>query len=332
MVFDRDGDPVRWGIIGCGDVCEVKSGPAFNKIEGSSLVAVMRRNFELAADFAKRHQVPRFYGNAEALIADAEVDAVYIATPPSSHKEYALMVARAGKICCIEKPMAMNYQECLEINEAFASRNIPVFVAYYRRSLPRFKQVKSWLEQELIGEVLHLQWTLRKPHSDLDRRGAKNWRTQAEIAGGGYFVDLASHGLNLFAWLLGEIIQACGVKTNQHGLYKVEDAVSGSWLFEGGATGSGSWHFGAQDAFEEVVIRGTKGKIIFSVFDESPLQLISDDETSSRTIKNPQNIQYVHIQNIIRHLRGELIHPSLGESAARTNWVMDKILGTNLII
>src|SRR5690606_23227242 len=98
--------------------------------------------------------------------------------------------------------------------------------------------------------------------------------------------------------------------------------------FDSGATGSGSWHFGTQDAFEEVIIRGTRGKIIFSVFDESPLQLITDEETISRTIKNPENIQYVHIQNMIRHLHGEIIHPSLGESAARTSWVMDKILGT----
>lgn len=328
MVFSRDEEPIRWGIIGCGDVCEVKSGPAFNKIEGSSLVAVMRRNFKLAADFAQRHQVARFYSSAEALIADSDVDAVYIATPPSSHKEYALMVARAGKTCCIEKPMAMNYQECLEINEAFESRNIPVFVAYYRRSLPRFKQVKSWLEQQRIGEPLHLQWTLRKPHSDIDLTRANNWRTQAEIAGGGYFVDLASHGLNLFAWLLGEIIQADGVKTNQHGLYKVEDAVCGSWLFDSGVTGSGTWHFGTRDAFEEVIIRGTKGNIIFSIFDEKPLQLITEEETITRTIKNPENIQYVHIQNMIRHLHGEIVHPSLGKSAARTSWVMDKILGT----
>jgi predicted dehydrogenase len=221
----------------------------------------------------------------------------------------------------------MNYRECLEINAAFASKNLALFVAYYRRSLPRFKQVKSWLEQNLIGDVLHLQWTLRKPHSEVDLNRQKNWRTLAAFAGGGYFVDLASHGLNLFAWLLGDIVQASGVKTNQHGLYKVEDAVVGTWLFSNGATGSGSWHFGTLDSFEEVQIRGTKGQIIFSVFEEKPLQLITDEETTTRNIKNPENIQYVHIQNMIRHVHGEIVHPSLGDSAARTNWVMDKILG-----
>ncbi|HKJ89705.1 MAG TPA: Gfo/Idh/MocA family oxidoreductase, partial [Oceanipulchritudo sp.] len=87
---------IRWGIIGCGDVCEVKSGPAFQKVTGSSLVAVMRRDAAKAEDFALRHRVPRWYGEAEALVRDPEVDAVYIATPPGSHRDYTLMAAQAG--------------------------------------------------------------------------------------------------------------------------------------------------------------------------------------------------------------------------------------------
>ena len=108
---------IRWGIIGCGDVTEVKSGPGFQQARGSQLVAVMRRNGTLAQDYARRHGVPQWYDNADALINDADVDAVYIATPPSSHKDYALAVARAGKPVYIEKPMAVNYGECQEYNK-----------------------------------------------------------------------------------------------------------------------------------------------------------------------------------------------------------------------
>ena len=127
---------IKWGIIGCGNVTEIKSGPAYQKVPGFALHAVMRRDAALAQDYARRHHVPRFYGNADALINDPEIDAIYIATPPDSHHEYALKVAKAGKPCCIEKPMAPNYQECVEIEQAFRSKNIPLFVAYYRRSLP----------------------------------------------------------------------------------------------------------------------------------------------------------------------------------------------------
>src|SRR5688572_23614993 len=103
---------IRWGILGCGDVTEIKTGPAFYKVPGSQLVAVMRRNGELAADFARRHGVPRWYDNAAALVNDPEVDAVYIATPPGAHLEGALLVAAAGKPVYMEKPMARNAAEC----------------------------------------------------------------------------------------------------------------------------------------------------------------------------------------------------------------------------
>src|SRR5436309_7352124 len=103
---------VRWGIIGCGDVCEVKSGPGFQKASGSALVAVMRRDGEKARDFAARHGVPKWYDDAQQLIADAEVDAVYVATPPDSHEQCAVAALRAGKPVLVEKPMARKFAEC----------------------------------------------------------------------------------------------------------------------------------------------------------------------------------------------------------------------------
>ena len=133
---------IRWGIIGCGDVTEVKSGPGFQKAQHSSLVAVMRRTGELARDYARRHGVPRWYDNAEALIDDPDVDAVYIATPPAYHKEYALLSAQAGKPVYVEKPMALNFEECQMMIEVCRAAGVPLFVAYYRRALSRFLKVR----------------------------------------------------------------------------------------------------------------------------------------------------------------------------------------------
>src|SRR3982751_1225430 len=121
---------IRWGIIGCGDVTEIKSGPGFQKAEGSALVAVMRRDGGKGRDYARRHGVARAYDRAEDLIADPEVDAVYVATPPSSHAELALAVAAAGKPCLVEKPMARTHAECVRMIEAFSSRRVPIWVAY----------------------------------------------------------------------------------------------------------------------------------------------------------------------------------------------------------
>jgi hypothetical protein len=116
---------VRWGIIGCGNVTEVKSGPAFNKVEGFSLEMVMRRDAAKAEDYARRHQVPRWTADADQLINDPSIDAVYIATPPSSHLSYALKVAAAGKPAYVEKPMAMSHAECVAMTDAFVKAGVP---------------------------------------------------------------------------------------------------------------------------------------------------------------------------------------------------------------
>ncbi|PIA80284.1 oxidoreductase [Gaetbulibacter sp. 4G1] len=316
----------RWGIIGCGKVTELKSGPAYQKVEGFELHAVMRRNIEKAKDYARRHNVPRYYGNADDLINDPEIDAVYIATPPDSHGYYALKVANAGKVCCIEKPMAPTYNECLLINSAFEEKKIPLYVAYYRRSLPRFKQVKLWLEDNRIGKVRHINWHLSKPANDIDLSRDYNWRTDIKIAYGGYFDDLASHGIDLFIQLLGNIKDVNGIAVNQQGLYSSMDAITGSWIHESGVIGTGSWNFGTEKREDAVQIYGEKGKISFSVFGEIPLVLESGTHKESLHIKNPENIQLFHVQNMKNHLLENIQHPSTGKTALHTTWVLENIL------
>ena len=196
-------EKIRWGIIGCGDVTEVKSGPAFYKIEGSELVAVMRRDGDKARDYAQRHQVPRWYDQADALIADAEVDAVYIATPPDSHAEYTIQVARAGKPVYVEKPMARNHAECQAMIAACQQAQVPLFVAYYRRTLPAFCKVKALVDEGAIGPVRYVSIELCQPAGE--NPDDLPWRVVPEISGGGYFFDLASHQLDYLDHLLGPI-------------------------------------------------------------------------------------------------------------------------------
>ncbi len=319
---------IRWGIIGCGDVTEVKSGPAYQQTEGFELTAVMRRDIVKLKDYAKRHKIGKYYSNAEDLINDNEIDAVYIATPPDSHKYYALKVARAGKPCCIEKPMSPCYKDSLAIVESFEKRNIPLFVAYYRRSMPRFDQVKTWLENNEIGDVRHISWHLSKEASNQDFSGAYNWRTDSKIAPGGYFDDLASHGLDLFTYFLGNIKEVYGVSGNQQQLYTAKDAIAACWMHDNGITGTGSWNFGCDRTEDRVEIFGSKGKIQFSVFEENPLILSGNKRQEEVFIENPKHIQINHVENMKKHLLGkDYLHPSSGRTALHTTWVMDRILG-----
>lgn len=319
---------IGWGMIGCGSVTELKSAPAYQITPGFELRAVMGRTREKVANYALRHQVPKVYTNAIDLIQDPEVDAVYIATPPDSHKEFALLVAQAGKPCCIEKPLAPKYKESLEIVDAFEKAGVPVFVAYYRRSLPRLLKIKTWLDAESIGEIRHIHWRLVRPPKPVDISRGLNWRTDAQVAPGGYFDDLASHGLDLFAFLLGDFVEVSGVALNQQGLYTAKDAMTAAWLHANGTTGAGSWHFGC-DRYEDVVnIYGSHGKITFSVFGEEALVLESEKGREEVCIDNPKHVQQFHVENMKKHLLdGDVLHPSTGKSALHTSWVMDRILG-----
>lgn len=319
---------INWGIIGCGNVTEVKSGPAYKLTDGFNIEAVMRRDIEKLKDYAKRHNISKTFTDADALINDNSIDAIYIATPPDTHKYYALRAAEAGKPCCIEKPLSPSYKDSLDVYNAFKEKDIPLFVAYYRRSLPRFLKIKEWLSKNYIGEVRHISAHLSKPASTTDLSGDYNWRTDVNIAPAGYFDDLASHALDLFTYYLGDIKEAKGISLNQQDLYSAKDAVSSCWLHENGITGSGTWNFGCNDHVDQVIIYGSKGTIEFSVFHENPIILTSDTKTETLIIENPEHIQTPHVQNMKAVLFNELDeHPSNGASALHTSWVMDKILG-----
>jgi predicted dehydrogenase len=320
---------IRWGIIGCGDVTEVKSGPGFQKADNSELVAVMRRNGELARDYARRHGVPRWYDDAAALIGDPDVDAVYIATPPSSHKDYTLLSARAGKPVYVEKPMALNFAECLAMIQACQAAGVPLFVAYYRRALARFRKVKQLIDTHAIGEVRFVSVTLQQPLIAGDLApDALPWRVRPEIAGGGLFVDLAAHMLDFLDYLLGPIRDAQGYASNQARRYPAEDMVSGAFAFEAGVHGVGTWCFSAFERRDHTEIVGTAGKLAYSTFDAQPIVLTTATGVTEFPIDYPAHIQQPLIQTIVDELNGVGVCPSTGESAARTSWVMDRMLNS----
>lgn len=316
---------VRWGIIGCGNVTEVKSGPGFQKAEGSRLVAVMRRDAALAEDYARRHGVPRWYADAQALIDDPEVDAIYIATPPQMHAAYTLAAARAGKPVYVEKPMARTAAECEAMIAACRQAGVALFVAYYRRALPRFLKVKALLDGGAIGAPLAVEARLAQPPPPLPA-GELPWRVRPEIAGGGLFVDLGSHTLDLLDYLLGPVRCARGFAANQSGAYPAEDIVAAAFEFECGVFATGLWCFNAGIPADQVTLLGTRGRLSFAVFAEEPVTLENDAGRQDFAIPHPEHVQQPLIQQAVDELRGQGRCPSHGESALRTTRVMESLL------
>lgn len=321
---------VKWGFIGCGEVTEKKSGPAFSQIEGSEVVAVMSRDEAKVKSYAKRHGIRKWYTDAQELIGDEEVNAIYIATPPSSHATFAIMAMKAGKPVYIEKPMAASYEDCTRINRISKETGIPCFVAYYRRYLPYFQKVRQLVEGGEIGQVINVQIRFAQPPRDLDYNSTNlPWRVLPDISGGGYFYDLAPHQLDLLQDMFGCILEAEGYTSNRGGLYEAEDTISACFKFESGLPGSGSWCFVAHESAknDRIEIIGDKGMICFSVFTYEPIALHTERGREEIQVPSPEYVQMPLIQKVVEHLLGKAICTCDGISATPTNWVMDKILG-----
>ncbi|MBR5466836.1 MAG: Gfo/Idh/MocA family oxidoreductase [Bacteroidaceae bacterium] len=321
---------INWGFIGCGEVTERKSGPAFNQVEGSQIVAVMSRSAEKASSYAQRHNIPKWYTDAQSLINDPDVNAIYIATPPSSHATYAIMSMKAGKPVYVEKPLAASYIDCQRVMRISNETKIPCFVAYYRRKLPYFNKVKELLDENIIGKIINVQIRFSVPPRDLDYNKTNlPWRVQRDIAGGGYFYDLAPHQIDLLQELFGPIVYASGYKANRGGLYQTEDSVSAAFSFHNGLPGSGSWCFVGHESArtDQIELIGEKGRICFSVFTYSPIILQTSQGHQEIPISNPKYVQLPLISEVVSHLQGKGTCTSDCVSATTVNWVMDKILG-----
>ncbi|HLO57518.1 MAG TPA: Gfo/Idh/MocA family oxidoreductase [Bacteroidales bacterium] len=326
-------DQINWGIIGCGNVTEKKSGPAFGKVKGSKVMAVMRRDAVKAADYAKRHNISQWYSNANDIINHTDINAVYVATPPSSHAEYAIKAMEKGKVAYVEKPMATNNDECKRMLDASIATGQPLFVAYYRRYLPYFIKVKEILSCGVLGNLLYaeIDFHISPRQEDFDRDNLP-WRLKPEIAGAGYFYDLACHQLDLFEMFFGQVKAVNSKSFNRRGLYTPEDTVFALLEYQSGLPVKASWCFAAgnQEHRDILKIYGSRGSLEFSTFDFTPIRLNTEDGLQEFLPENPENIQYWFIRNMVEQLQNE--GPVFGnaESAVRTNALMDKILNKNL--
>ncbi len=321
---------IRWGFIGCGEVTRKKSGPAFSLIPGSSVYAVMSRNAEKARSYAEEHGIAHWYTDAQQLVDNPEVNAVYVATPPSSHATYAIMAMRSGKPVYVEKPLASSYADCQRVNRISKQTGVPCFVAYYRRYLPYFQKVKQLVTEGAVGKVINVQIRFAVPPRDLDYNSSElPWRVQRDIAGGGYFYDLAPHQIDLLQEIFGPILKAHGYKTNRCGLYQTEDTVSASFSFPDGLPGSGSWCFVASEhsKIDRIEIMGTEGAVAFSVFTYDPIVLLNGEGRQEIHIENPKHVQMPLIQNVVEHIQNKAVCTCDSVSATSVNWVMDRILG-----
>ena len=319
-------DAINWGIIGCGDVTEVKSGPAFNKVRNSALVAVMRRDAAKAEDYAVRHNVPKWFDNADELINDSSVNAIYIATPPSSHEVLTIAALKAGKPVYVEKPMSTDGSSSLRMVKTATNLGLPLVVAHYRRQQPLFKKIKSLIDEKAIGDILYARLELAKaPLTAEELNDPKiQWRIQPGIAGGGLFNDLSPHQLDLMYYFFGEAKLVTGFSASQGNQYDADDIVAGQIQFQSGVMFQGIWSFNVPPglAADYCEITGTQGRLKFSFFRDTNIYLSINGVESKLEFQPLQHVQQPMIESVVKHFLGDGPNPCSGaEGSVIMNWI-----------
>lgn len=323
--------PVKWGIIGCGDVCEVKSGPAFSKVEGSSLAAVMRRDAAKAEDFARRHRVPVFYDDATRLINDPNVNAIYIATPPESHEKFTLQALEAGKPVYVEKPVTVDTDSCQRMIDASIRRQVPVVVAHYRRELALFRRVKSIVHDGLIGKVNLVLLNLFQASKSTNP--SENWRIDPAKSGGGHMYDLAPHQLDILYWIFGNPVAVRGSSFNQGKKYTAPDINTLTAIFQEDVFFQGLWSFNipADAKTDSCKIIGDRGELefpFFASFTEAAIRMTVSGKTSNEQFTFPENIQHPMIARVVKYFQGVETNPcSLEEALVTLNMIEETNVG-----
>jgi predicted dehydrogenase len=317
---------IYWGIIGCGDVTEIKSGPAFNKVSNSTLVAVMRRDAEKAKGYAQRHQVPRWYNDASKLINDPEVNAIYIATPPSTHEMYALAAINAGKPVYVEKPMALNYTAAQKMATAASEKKIKLVVAHYRRAQPLFRKVKELINNKVIGEIRLARMECFMPPLSKEELADEKiaWRVNPAISGGGLFYDLAPHQLDLMCYFFGPVEKATGIAAKQGTHYAADDLVAGNILFKNGTAFNGIWCFNMAAPTDRCEIFGAGGKIGFSVFSGHGISLTVGDKTTLLPFDALPHVQQPMIEETVKYFLDKGPNPCSSDEGVEVMRVMQE--------
>lgn len=316
---------IFWGIIGCGDVTEVKSGPAFNLVANSELVAVTRRDERKAEDYAKRHGILKWYTDAGELINDPEVNAIYIATPPAYHEAYAIQAFEAGKSVYVEKPMALDSIEAARMSKAAEENEVKISVAHYRRAQPRFIKILKLIKEKVVGDILSVNLQFRQAYLP----GTENtWRTNPAISGGGLFHDLAPHQLDLMLYFFGPPLAISGSSINRANLYEADDYANAEILFSKNILFKGVWDFNArlEDEKDICQIEGTKGLIRFAVFG-SLCEVVINGQTKLLEFDELKHVQQPMIEQVVKYFLDEVINPCPGDDGVEVMRMIDRICG-----
>ena len=312
---------LRWGIVGCGDVAQKRVAAAIQRAEGSELAAVCRRHPEKLRKFADHFGVDVATTNAEEVLTSSEIDAVYLATPNDLHLPHTLIAAEAGKHVLVEKPMALSVDECQQMVDACERADVRLGVAYYRRFYPLVKRIEQLISDGAIGTVMGISATTATPFTIAAGEDGY-WRVEP-AGGGGSFMDIGSHRLNLFRHLMGPASEVKAVGTTLVRDYSAENAAGATMRFESGAIGNLQCFFEAPVDPDEFSVIGSTGRLSAAPLNGDTLVIQDGTNRTQETLPPCENFNLPQIEDFVAAVRDH--RPPLvdGREGLETNRLLE---------
>jgi predicted dehydrogenase len=316
-----------WGLIGCGDISRKRVAPALRDIPECDLIAISRAQRGLAEEFAGEFGARRWYDDWRGVLADEDVDAVYIATPVNLHAEQTIAAAAAGKHVLCEKPMAMDVAQCDRMLAACRANGVKLCVAYYRHFYPVIGRIREIIESGEIGAPVVVQinaFEMFNPQPSQPRY----WFVKKEQAGGGPMMDFGCHRIEVLMNIFGRIKSTRGVVDSILFEREVEDTAVASFEFENKTRGILTVTHAAFESQDTLVIFGSRGSIHVPVLNRGQLRIVSS--SGERTELHPPhaNIHQPLIEDFI-HAVLEDREPAVGGDVGREVARIEEIIYLN---
>lgn len=310
---------LKWGLIGCGDISRKRVAPALRDLPNCDLVAVSRANFEQAESFAKEFGARKWYRDWTDIIADEEIEAVYIATPVRLHAEQTIAAAEAGKHVLCEKPMAMNVDECDRMITACRANNVKLGIAYYRHFYPAIKRIKEIIAAGEIGhpviaQINAFEWFNPEPSSP------RHWLIEKSQAGGGPMFDFGCHRIEVLQNILGPITRTVSVLNTVLFERQVEDTGVAAFQFERGTLGVLSITHAARQSQDTVAIFGSQGSIRVESLNEGTVAIKTSAGERLEALPPAQNFHQPLIDDFAQAViedRKPQVDSEIGREVAR---------------
>ena len=309
---------VRWGLIGAGDIVRKRVAEALNGSHESELVAVSRARADLVESFARSVGARRWHSDWRDLIADEDVDAVYVATPVNVHAEQTIAAAEAGKHVLCEKPMAMNAAECDRMIAACRAHDVRLGIAYYRRFYPAVTRIAQIIASGSIGAPVFAQMIASEPFDP--RPGQpRYWLVERAQSGGGPMADFGCHRLEVLLHLLGPVARTTSIVANAALDREVEDTAAALLHFASGASAMVAVTNAAAERLDTLDILGTRGSIHVPSLNAGAITVRIDNETRVESHPPASNVHRPLIEDFVDAVksgRNPVVDGSVGRAVA----------------